>query len=280
MGKATSIEWCDHSFNPWWGCQRVSLGCQNCYAETFDKRVGGAHWGPNADRRFFGDKYWHEPVRWNAAAERAGVRASVFCASMADVFEDRRDLDPWRSRLWRLIEDTKWLDWLLLTKRPENHEMVPLAWQTGSRRPRNAWLGASAEDRRRLTERLPHLRAATWPATRFLSCEPLLGDLGEMDLTGIDWVIVGGESGPGARPCRVEWIRSIVDQCRAARVPAFAKQLGDDCRVRTADHDPEAFGATPIHGTDDVRVIAGPKGKDTTRWPPGLLVREFPRSMP
>src|SRR5688572_457301 len=109
MGANSAIEWTDNTFNPWWGCQRVSPGCEHCYAETFDRRVhgrGNEHWGPSADRRFFGDKHWAEPRKWNREAEESGVRQRVFCASMADVFEDRRDLDDQRARLWDLIRET------------------------------------------------------------------------------------------------------------------------------------------------------------------------------
>ena len=114
MGTETAISWCDHTFNPWWGCVRVSPACQHCYAETFSKRVGLKVWGPESDRRFFGPKHWAEPLKWNTAAVKAGVRRRVFCASMADVFEDRADLLNERLRLFQLIEDTPQLDWLLL----------------------------------------------------------------------------------------------------------------------------------------------------------------------
>ena len=106
MGETTAIGWTDHTFNPWWGCERVSPGCQHCYAERFAKRTGNDVWGRTAPRRFFGPKHWAEPERWNAAALRDGLPAFVFCASMADVFEDRRDLDGERARLFELIERT------------------------------------------------------------------------------------------------------------------------------------------------------------------------------
>ncbi|HEX4264577.1 MAG TPA: DUF5131 family protein, partial [Verrucomicrobiae bacterium] len=118
MGKNSSIEWTDHTFNPWWGCTKVSPGCEHCYAETWAHRVGQDVWGAKQDRRFFTDKHWQEPIRWNADAAESKKRRRVFCASMADVFENRDDLNKWRSKLWQLIIDTPWLDWLLLTKRP------------------------------------------------------------------------------------------------------------------------------------------------------------------
>lgn len=226
MGANSAIEWTDNTFNPWWGCQRVSPGCEHCYAETFDKRVhgaGAAHWGPKAARKFFGDKHWNEPRKWNAAAERTGVRQRVFCASMADVFEDLRELDDQRSRLWRLIRETPMLDWLLLTKRPENVlRLAPLDVLA------ECWVGTTVEDRVRLS-RVDELRRV--PArVLFLSVEPLLEDLGFLDPwwpRGIDWVIVGGESGPGARPMNPTWVRSIRDACIASGTRFFFKQWGD-----------------------------------------------------
>lgn len=182
MGEKSSIEWTDHTFNPWWGCTRVSPGCVHCYAETFDKRVHGkdrAHWGVKAGRRFFGDKHWNEPLRWNASAAKAGVRERVFCASMADVFEDRPELVEHRARLFALILATPSLDWLLLTKRPE--KMVRLAEEAGWEGdwPSNVWAGCTVEDQQRADERIPELLLVP-AAVRFLSCEPLIGavDLG------------------------------------------------------------------------------------------------------
>src|ERR1043166_1801812 len=118
MGKNSSIEWTDHTFNPWWGCVKVSPACAHCYAEAWAKRVGQAVWGAAATRRFFGQTHWREPLRWNAEAKREARRRRVFCASMADVFEPRKELDAERAKLWALIAATPWLDWLLLTKRP------------------------------------------------------------------------------------------------------------------------------------------------------------------
>ena len=145
MGKNSSIEWTDHTFNPWWGCVRVSPGCQNCYAETWAKRVGADVWGAGADRRFFGEKHWQEPVKWNRTASESSPRKRVFCASMADVFELRTDLDTARQQLWKLIIETSNLDWLLLTKRPENiRSMAP--WTVW---PDNVWIGTTVEDQPR-----------------------------------------------------------------------------------------------------------------------------------
>jgi protein gp37 len=228
MGQQTGIEWTDHTFNPWWGCVRVSPACQHCYAETFAKRTGNAVWGVEAPRRMFGDKHWREPAKWNRAAAAAGVRRKVFCASMADVFEDRPDLMGPRERLFRLIEATPMLDWLLLTKRPENlTTLLPASWLI---RPlRHVWLGTTVENQEYAAKRLPHLIAV--PASvRFVSYEPALGlvDFGRW-LHGpsrIDWLIAGGESGPGFRAPDPEWIRSARQACVVAGVPFFFKQWG------------------------------------------------------
>ena len=176
MAKNSRIEWTTHTFNPWWGCVKVSPACKHCYAESWAKRVGQPVWGIRADRRFFGEAHWNEPLRWDREAAQSGERARVFCASMADVFEDRGDLDPWRDRLWALIEATPNLDWLLLTKRPQHiASMAP--WD--DRWPANVWLGTTVEDQDCADERLP-LLAAVPAAVRFISAEPLLGpvDLG------------------------------------------------------------------------------------------------------
>jgi protein gp37 len=256
MGVETAIGWTDHTFNPWWGCVRVSPGCNHCYAETFAKRTGNDVWGKSADRRRFGDKHWNEPVKWNRKAEQDGVRRRVFCASMADVFEDRADHEEDRERLWELIEATPHLDWQLLTKRPENVlDMVPADWLGGveewSGWPGNVWIGTTVEDQQRADERIPFLVNIPAPV-RFLSCEPLLdsvwlgealgyerGRSGYRDLDGywheeepdgwdpqIDWVIVGGESGPKHRPLDLDWARFLREQCDAAGVPFFFKQVG------------------------------------------------------
>ena len=125
MGAESKIEWTDHTFNPWWGCEKVSPGCAHCYADAFAKRLGHGTtrpklWGPGSERKVASEAMWREPIKWNRSAEKAGKRARVFCASMADVFEDRPDLLVPRARLFRLVAATPHLDWLLLTKRPEN----------------------------------------------------------------------------------------------------------------------------------------------------------------
>ena len=160
MGK-TKIEWTDYTFNPWWGCTKVSEGCANCYAERLAHRFDKNLWGPGSSRRGFGDEHWTEPRFWNRKAQREGVRRRVFCGSMCDVFESHLDVKYHRMQLWRLIEETPALDWLLLTKRPENIErMLPQRWSSfgyfelhkrladGPTMPNNLWLGISAEDQK------------------------------------------------------------------------------------------------------------------------------------
>lgn len=239
MGENTHIEWCDHTFNPWIGCSKVSPGCEHCYAEKLmDKRMGKVKWGPQGTRLRTSDANWRKPVAWNRKAAEAGVMHRVFCASLADVFEDRPEVVGWRSELFELIRATPNLVWLLLTKRPEN--VMSMAGSI----PYNVWLGTSVENQATADERVPHLLGCP-AALRFVSVEPLLGPVdferGGWSLLrrlesprrkvhwerGVDWIIVGGESGPKARPMHPQWARSIRDQCREAGVPFFFKQWGE-----------------------------------------------------
>ncbi len=288
MGADTKIEWCDHTFNPW---------------RERDSEVA-----------------WRVPMKWNRDAERTGDRARVFCASLADVCEDRDELAGPRDRLKRLIKATPHLDWLLLSKRPENY--LRMFWPWPEWWPLNVWCGASAENQDTLDERLPHLVRV--PAlVRFLSLEPLLGPIdlrgklrdtnlgacsgcaphrrGDTGAThqecthehpgrGIDWIIVGGESGSRARPCNVAWVRSIVRQCREAGAACFVKQLGANVLAECCGMDgsqwppgtmirndidviPEANGVTAL-ATFRLR---DPKGGDPSEWPEDLRVREWPK---
>lgn len=221
MGSYSKIEWTMHTFNPWWGCTKVSDGCKFCYAETLSSRYGHDVWGPKKDRRLMGAQHWQGPLRWNAEAERHGSRHQVFCASMADVFEEHAP-DGQLDRLWALIRQTPFLDWQLLTKRPQRIAgSLPGDWGAGYN---NVWLGTSVEDERVL-ERVQHLVAVPAPV-HFLSVEPLIGPIRELPLRGVDWVIVGGESGTGARPMREEWVTDIRIQCAEAGVAFFFKQWG------------------------------------------------------
>lgn len=251
MGKNTKISWTDHTFNPWWGCTKVSEGCANCYAEAMSKRFGDDVWGPGKPRKMMSDKYWDQPLKWNARAEREGIRRKVFAGSMCDFAEDDLTfmLDGPRFRLGTLINETPWLDWLLLTKRAENlvhvcHAMgftnQVLPCYGNIELPNNVWLGVSAEDQPNFDKRVRDLLPIPAPVS-FVSLEPLLGpiDLGllgtvskdispnySMGYDKINWVIVGGESGPNARPMNLDWARDIRDQCQAAGVPFYFKQVG------------------------------------------------------
>ena len=248
MSEHSKIEWTDHTFNPWWGCMKVSDGCRNCYAETFAKRVGQRVWGPpsTTTRREFSAKHWAEPLNWHAAALAEGKRARVFCASMADVFEDHPVAAQERPRLWETISACTSLDWLLLTKRPENIiDMLPVGWK--HQLPPHIWIGTSTENQQTADERIPHLLMVP-AAVRFLSMEPLLGPVDlerevvlptgkscqplyvdhisgrQEDAKHIDWVILGGESGHGYRDMDVQWVADIAEQCKAAGIAVFVKQ--------------------------------------------------------
>lgn len=264
----TKIEWCDHTFNPWEGCQKVGPGCDHCYAETRNARFAGGqpiNWGPGAPRRRTSSANWRKPLKWQSQAaeffKQHGRRQRVFCASLADVFDNMVDLQ-WRVDLFRLISATPDLDWLLLTKRIGNaRPMIADAsatvefnnpqikpWTTAEPWS-NVWIGATVVNQEEADRDIPKLLAV--PATkRFLSIEPMLGPI-DLLATGdtlcrcegclnmsrqhpdspglqrIDWVICGGESGPNARPMHPDWARLLRDQCAAARVPFLFKQWGE-----------------------------------------------------
>lgn len=222
MAKDSRIEWTHHTFNPWWGCVKVSPACKHCYAEAWAHRFGMDLWDRAGPRRPVSDDYWGQPLNWNKEAHRSGERRRVFCASMADVFESRADLHPWRERLWPLIERTPNLDWLLLAERPQNvQRMVP--WS--GRWPTNVWLGTTAENQKYADIRIPRLLSVD-ARVHFISAEPLLGPISLHKWIGIDWVIAGGESGRGSRPTNPEWIRMLRDECGQADIAFHFKQWG------------------------------------------------------
>lgn len=235
MAKNSKIEWTDSTFNPWTGCTKVSPGCDHCYAESWAKRSGTVIWGVGEPRRRTTPANWGKPLKWNAAhAEffaQHGRRQRVFCASLADVFDN--SVDPaWRMDLFRLIESTPNLDWLLLTKRIGNAGSMSQAAMGAigcihKALPPNVWLGATIVNREEMLRDAAKLNAV--PArVRFWSVEPLLDDLGEIPPSLLPhWVIVGGESGGGARPMHPQWARDIRDQCAAAGVPMLFKQWGE-----------------------------------------------------
>lgn len=246
MGETTSISWTDSSFNCWWGCTEVSAGCDNCYARVLDKRWGDPHWGKGVPRRTFGDKHWQEPLKWEREAHKTGVKRKVFCASMADVMDDEAPQGQ-RERLWELIDQTPHLIWQLLTKRPQRY----MRYLPKEFRHRNVWLGMSAENQEMFDVRARHLIDASIhrDTISWISYEPALGPL---TLAGypnwqLDWLIFGGESGPGRRPMQQVWAENIKRECEARGTKFFMKQMS----ARTPD-----------------------EGKDLI--PAHLLVRQFP----
>lgn len=222
MAENSNIAWTDNTFNPWWGCSKVGPGCDHCYAEEMDKRFRGDHWGVNALPRKMSADNWRKPLRWQKAAEKTGKPVRVFCGSMCD-WCDKNAPEGQRDRLWRLIRETPMLQWQLLTKRAPNiSKYLPDDWNDGYP---NVWLGVTVENKKHGLKRMEVLREI--PARlRFLSIEPLLEDLGAIDLSGFHWVIVGGESGPHARPMKAQWVRNIQAQCKDQGAPFFFKQWG------------------------------------------------------
>lgn len=311
MGEKTAISWTNHTFNPWWGCTKISPGCKFCYADKDAERYGWTDaaakatdgkrfriWGDDAKRRFFGDSHWDEPLKWNREAEKAGKQAYVFCASFADVLEDRPDLVEPRARLCRLIERTPWLIWQLVTKRPENwSKLMPLEWAIHARP--NVWLIATVETQE-YAERLIHVAQAN-VVVRGISYEPALGPVnfrrieyvpngivgntcfydaftgwvthltGRQRIPAMDWAIIGGESGAEAeaRKFDLAWGRRVQDDADQAyieyrhRVYLFWKQLG-------------------VHAEEDFAPLPkiGRKNEDMKFWAADIQRQEFPPGMP
>jgi protein gp37 len=221
MSDSTIIAWADHTANFWLGCVKVSEGCRNCYAEKIASgKLGLDVWGAGKARQV-AKTVWQNVLTWNRAAKRDGVRRRVFCGSMMDWAEDHATPAATRPRMWDIIRECDGLDWQLLTKRPQRiRECLPKDWGSGGYP--NVWLGTSVEDMR-VADRVDHLRDI--PAVvRFISYEPALGSLEYLDITGIDWVIYGGESGPGHRAEDKEWARSMHRKCSDTGAAFFHKQ--------------------------------------------------------
>lgn len=229
MAESSKIEWTRSTFNPWWGCVEVSEACDHCYARTLAKSYGHSVWGDDAPRRRMSESYWQCPLKWNRKAEETGEFWPVFCASMADVFETNRSevIQESRPRLFRLIEDTPNLTWLLLTKRPQNMvRYAPESWKSGW--PQNVWALTTLEHQKHIARvtRLLEVPAVV----RGLSAEPLFSALDLSGMLGpwkVNWVITGGESGIHARPGHPEWYRSLQRQCREAGIAFHFKQWGE-----------------------------------------------------
>jgi protein gp37 len=219
MSERSQIEWTDATWNPVRGCTKITPGCDHCYAETFAERFRGVKGHPyeqGFDLRLVPEKL-AEPLRWKTPK-------MVFVNSMSDLFH--KDVaDDYVLAVAGVMERANWHTYQVLTKRSSrmrNMLQTRLGFAAGLP---HIWWGVSVEDRAHGLVRLGHLREAP-AAVRFLSIEPLLEDLGEINLEGIHWVIVGGESGAGARPLEKQWVLSIRDQCRGAQVPFFFKQWG------------------------------------------------------
>ncbi len=249
MGTTTGISWTDHTFNPWIGCTKVSQGCKLCYAETQNKRYNWTSgWGKGAPRRRTSPANWRKPIQWAKQAVADGVTRRVFCASLADVF-DPEVPQEWRNDAWAVISETGkigGLEWLILTKRPENiARMFPAEWLQNP--PDFIRLGVTGEDQENFNIRTYYLNTL-WHGKNFISIEPMLGGI-RLGVSKCDWIICGGESGAGCRPMELELARDMRDQCRAAGIPFFFKQLG---------------------GFPDKR-------HNPAEWPEDLRVQEFPR---
>ena len=307
MGENSKIQWTDHTWNPWWGCEKVSPACANCYAETFAKRVGLEVWGAGKDRKEWTEKNWRMPFKWNEAAKQADRRASVFCASMADIFEDHPTANALRPRALEIREACNSLHGLLLTKRPENiKRMVPTAWLR-SPLP-NVWYGVTGETQGWAAERVSRLLLIP-AAGRFLSMEPLLDRdmklwklrdpsrlhssheaeiyplIGlaavedcDWSIAKLHWVIIGGESGGRARLFSVPAAKRLIGDCQAAGVPIFLKQLG----TRPAIDPEDTLEGWPTHVRRSTGkcggqiILTDAAGADWDEWHPSLRVRDYP----
>lgn len=226
MGDTTGISWTDHTFNPWWGCTKIAPGCDNCYAATLDARIGGNYWDAHQKPRRTKANNWRRVMKWQEQAEIENRRHRVFCGSMMD-WCDKDAPEGARGELFELIRATPMLDWQLLTKRATLiAKNLPVDWGDGYD---NVWLGVTVENAEYGYPRIDALRAV--PAkTRFISAEPLLGEVDDIYLEGIHWVIIGGESGPGFRAMEWRWADDLLIACEDQGVPVWFKQWGGNRR--------------------------------------------------
>jgi protein gp37 len=278
MGAQSKIEWTDSTFNPWVGCTKIARpggapsACDFCYAEKWAKRSGQVLWGDHPRRRTT-EAYWRNPISWNDRADlfqgENGRRQRVFCASLADVFDNQAD-PSWRSDLFDLIRRCDQLDWQLLTKRPQNvRKMLPRDWDDGYP---NVWLGTTAEDARAYQQRVKHLLRIP-SAIHFVSYEPAIGPLGRLDIAGEcpDWLIIGGESGVRSDLIRYtdpQWARDAIAECRRLGVAPFLKQWG------TYKNNPRVVEAA--HSVRDAMQLDPPENGKGGGELDGRLWREFP----
>lgn len=259
MGEKTGISWTDHTFNGWWGCTEVSPACDNCYAREVSKRFWPKEnlWLKDGPRRFFGEKHWNDLFRWDTAAGKTGVQKKVFTFSMADLFEDRRDLDEWREKLFWTVRRTPNLIYQFLTKRENFLDMIPADWKANGW-PSNVWMGMTMENQRRWNERKPVLLEAkkSGAKTVWVSAEPLLSDIVD-NYAGVDWIVVGGESGSN-RMMEPDWVHNVLVRCRYAGVKFFFKQKGDMLAAKLG--------------------CKNKAGKNPAEWPEEFRVQEFPEA--
>lgn len=237
MGKNSVIEWTDHTANLWWGCHKVHTGCKNCYAEELsDNRYQNDLWGDNKNRKLIKSTF-QNLSNWQKQAKKEGALKKVFCGSMMDIFEETKPLtnptDSFRNTndlrqfLFELIDkgSFKNLIFLFLTKRPENIiKFIPSQWLVPDTKPFNVWFGTSISDQSTSNK---HVAAITkyLRGNLFLSIEPQVGEITELDLTHIDWVIQGGESGKNRRPFDLKWAEQVNLICDTYGVPHFFKQV-------------------------------------------------------
>jgi protein gp37 len=348
MAETSGISWTDATFNPWRGCTKVSPECDRCYAETMSGRnpsVLGI-WGNEGTRVVAAESYWRTPLKWNAKAEREGKRLRVFCASLADVFEEwpgqmtdtngkplwikngkdfvdadedrgagafsALNMNDCRRRLFALIDSTPSLDWMLLTKRPENIQRMWPAYFPGGyiaeagrmnqEGPRpNVWLGTTAGLQETADKNIPKLlECEGMSPVLWVSCEPMLGPVNFhrwlckhandnhpehrwcnsiCSPRGLlKWIITGGESGHGARPCNPDWVRSVRDQCQAAGVAFHHKQWGEWVALSQAEQDESLHTGTIdwTHNLGDDDDLSRVGKKNAGRLVDGILHDAFP----
>lgn len=258
MGETTTIGWTDKTHNAWIGCQKVTEEeCGDCYALRWATRHKMDVWGsPTGSNRHL-TKTHDNPRRWNREAQELGKRYKVFCASLSDVFEPHPQVNEARKRLWQLIEETPFLDWQVLTKRPKFiKSLVPHRWLQDW--PPHVWIGTSAGIQRAANQRIPYLLELPAPV-RFVSCEPLVEEITlapYLPQHTLSWVICGGYSGMQDRPMHLSWARKLRDECQEDQVAFFMKQLGS---VYAREHG-----------------LRHPKGEDLAEFPDDLRIQEFP----
>ena len=254
MSDHSKIEWTDATWNPVRGCQKVSPGCKHCYAETFAERFRGVPGHPyehGFDPRLVPGKLL-EPLRWSGSR-------TVFVNSMSDLFQDAVP-NAYVAAVAEVMCRADWHTYQVLTKRSKRmRDLLNSKLKFAAHLP-HIWWGVSCGNRKNGIPRIAHLQA-TDVAVRFLSLEPIIEDLGQLDLHGIKWAIVGGESGPGSRPFEVNWARDLIQQCRHQGVKVFVKQVGFH----------------PVDNGSPFKILGNNKGGDMADWPMDIRVREFPK---